>query len=145
MPLDDRAFVWLIPGMPIKFTIDHEKRFVGAKADGPVTRRDVEDFTDALVAQDALTYRKLFDATDAAGTYNDDDVMALAARATAYASLSERGPLALVPRRDTPGDLAKRYVNLGRFSGQAKIFTTADEARAWLDSLTTGQPDGAEA
>jgi hypothetical protein len=145
MPLDARAFVWLIPGMPIHLTIDHEKRFVHARVEGLITLRDIEDFSDAVVAQDALTYRKLFDASAADGTYNDDDVMTLAARATAYAALAERGPLALVPRKGGPGELARRYVNLGRFSGQAKIFTTADEARAWLDSLTTGQPDGAEA
>ena len=38
-------------------------------------------------------------ASEAAGTYNDEDVMALAARASAYASMARRGPLAIVPRK----------------------------------------------
>jgi hypothetical protein len=120
--------------MPIRYTIDHNDRFVDARADGLVTLRDIEDFSDAVVAQGALTYRKLFDASTAEGTYNDDDVMTLAARATAYAELAKRGPLALVPRRNMPPDLAKRYINLGRFTGQAKIFSTAAEARRWLEA-----------
>ena len=126
--------------MPIHLTIDHDKRFVHARAEGVITLKDIEDVSDTVVAQDALTYAKLFDATEADGTYNDDDVMTLAARATAYAALGERGPLALVPRKGGPGELARRYVNLGRFTGQAKIFATAAEARAWLDSLSTDQP-----
>ena len=42
-------------------------------------------------------------------------------------------------------ELARRYVNLGRFAGQARIFATANEARAWLDSLATDQAAGTKA
>lgn len=125
--------------MPIHFTIDHEKRFVDAKAQGVVTMKDIEAFSDTVVAQNALTYRKLFDASEADGTYDDDDVMTLAARATAYAALAKRGPIALVPRRNLPPDLATRYVNLGKFTGQAQIFPSAEAARKWLESQPLGE------
>jgi hypothetical protein len=118
--------------MPIQYTIDHEKRFVHARVLGVISLKDIEDFTDAVVAQNALTYRKLFDASKGDGTYDDQDVMALAARASAYASLAKRGPLALIPRPGHNADLARRYVNLGKFTGQAQIFDTADEALKWL-------------
>lgn len=120
--------------MPIEYTIDHAKRFVHARVLGVITLKDIEDFTDKVVAQEALTYRKLFDASQGDGTYTDEDVMTLAARAAAYASLAKRGPLALVPRVGTGADLAKRYVNLGKFTGEARIFDSADEAMTWLES-----------
>jgi len=121
--------------MPIHFTIDHAAKLVKARAEGIVTLKDIEAFSDAVVAQDALTYRKLFDARDAAGTYGDDDVMVLAARASAYAMLAKRGRLAVVPRRNAVPDLAQRYINLGKFDGNAQIFATPEEALAWLESL----------
>ena len=60
-------------------------------------------------------------------------------RAAAYATLAKRGPLALVPRPGLGADLARRYINLGKFTDQAaKIFDTAEEAREWLET----QPEG---
>jgi|GEM_PF-580726 len=126
--------------MPIEYTIDHEKCFVHAQVLGVITLKDIEDFTDVVVAQNALTYRKLFDGSRGDGTYTDDDVMTLAARAAAYASLAKRGPLALVPRPGAGADLARRYVNLGKFTGQARIFDTADEALTWLEAQPEGEP-----
>ncbi|MFN3876090.1 MAG: hypothetical protein ACK4L7_09300 [Flavobacteriales bacterium] len=124
--------------MPIEYTIDHEKRFVHARVVGVIALKDIEDFTDAVVAQNALTYRKLFDGSLGDGTYDDQDVMTLAARAAAYASLAKRGPLALVPRPGSGADLARRYVNLGKFVGEARIFDSAEEALKWLDSRSDG-------
>ncbi len=126
--------------MPIEYTIDHEKRFVHARVLGVISLKDIEAFTDAVVAQDALTYRKLFDASQGDGTYNDHDVMMLAARATAYSTLAKRGSLALVPRPGVGAELAKRYINLGKFDGQARIFETSDEAQTWLDGQSKGEP-----
>lgn len=126
--------------MPIEYTIDHEKRFVHARVLGVIELKDIEDFTDVVVTQNALTYRKLFDGSQGDGTYNDQDVMALAARATAYASLAKRGPLALVPRPGVGAELARRYVNLGKFTGQAQIFDSAEEALKWLESQPEGEP-----
>lgn len=125
--------------MPIEYTIDHEKRFVHARVLGVISLKDIEDFTDAVVAQNALTYRKLFDASHGDGTYDDHDVMALAARAAAYASLAKRGPLALIPR---PGnaDLARRYVNLGKFTGEAQIFDSVEDGLKWLEAQPEGEP-----
>ena len=126
--------------MPIEYKIDHDKRFVHARVLGVITLKDIEDFTDIVVAQNALTYRKLFDGSQGDGTYNDQDVMALAARAAAYASLAKRGPLALVPRPGVGAELAKRYVNLGKFTGEARIFDSADEALKWLEAQPEGEP-----
>jgi hypothetical protein len=125
--------------MPIEYTIDHEKRFVHARVLGVIALKDIEDFTDAVVAQNALIYRKLFDGTQGDGTYTDEDVMALAARAAAYATLAQRGPLALVPRPGMGADLARRFINLGKFTGQAQIFDSAEDGLKWLESQSEGE------
>ncbi len=126
--------------MPIEFTIDHEKRFIHARVLGVIALKDIEDFTDAVVAQNALTYRKLFDGSEGDGTYDDHDVMALAARAAAYSSLAKRGPLALIPRPGHGADLARRFINLGKFVGQAQIFDSAEEGLTWLETQPEGEP-----
>ena len=126
--------------MPIDYTIDHDKRLVQARVVGVIALKDIEAFTDAVVAQNALTYRKLFDGSRGDGSYDDHDVMMLAARAAAYATLAKRGPLALVPRPTHGAELAKRYVNLGKFTGQAQIFGTAEEGLKWLEAQPEGEP-----
>ncbi len=77
--------------MPIQFTIDHKARHVEAKFDGHLVLKDIEDFTDAVVGQGALPYRKLIDGRTAYGTYTDADVMALGARMAAYAPEPRQG------------------------------------------------------
>lgn len=123
--------------MPITFKIDHARRYVIARAEGQITLEDIETFTDAVVVQDALPYRKLFDGRTAYGKYTDEELMRLAARVSAYASLSSnRGALAIVPAREY-FDLASRFVNLGQSDRPARVFLEVELAERWLES----QPD----
>lgn len=117
--------------MPIRFTIDHAKRLVHACAEGAVTRDDVETFMDAVMVADAMPYRKLFDGRTAYGKYNDDDLMMLGARVSAYASVERRGAVALVPAPEYV-EMTGRFINLGKSGRAARIFTDVDEAMRWL-------------
>mgnify|MGYP003578844172 FL=1 len=121
--------------MPIRYTIDHEARFVHARAEGPTSLQDVEALLDAIVVQDALSYRKLFDASDAIAEYKEHDIMTLGARASVYAKLARRGALAIVPRKNVHPELALRFLNLARYEGAARIFQSADDGLKWLESL----------
>jgi hypothetical protein len=118
--------------MPIHFTIDHKARYIEAKFDGHLVLKDVEGFCDAVIAADGLPYRKLIDGRTATGTYTDADVMAMGARLSAYATISTRGALALVPAPGTSLELADRVLNLGKDGRPAKAFLSIDEARKWL-------------
>ena len=80
--------------MPVRFTIDHDKRYVTVRATGVVLLDEVLDYFDALVTQNAMPYRKLFDAREAQPQLSDDDVMVLGARVSAYAAYDPRGPVA---------------------------------------------------
>ena len=119
--------------MPINVKIDHARRWVEAVAEGEVALEDIEEFLDAVIVADALPYRKLFDGRASYGTYTDEEVMRLAARLSAYASLGRRGSVALV----TPVqyfELATRVLNLDRREQPGRAFIDIDEARTWLEA-----------
>ena len=121
--------------MPVHFTIDHDKRYVEARAEGETGLEDIEKFLDAVVVQGALPYRKLFDGRLAIPKYVDlnNDVMMLGARMSAYASnLEPRGAVAIIAPNQEASDLAKRFINLAASKRPAKIFLSEDEARKWL-------------
>jgi hypothetical protein len=119
--------------MPIRFTIDHAKRFIRARAEGEISLGDIEDFTDAIMVENAMPYRKLFDGRGAFGRYDDNDLMTLAARISAYAAVERRGALALVPSPDY-FELASRFINLGKTDRPSRAFLDPDEAVRWLEA-----------
>ena len=119
--------------MPVDFDIDHTKRFVWVRAHGVVLLREILDYFDALVVDDAMPYPKLFDARDAKPELSDDDVMVLGARVSAYAAFEPRGPVAAVATTRKAGDILQRFMNLGSAQRPMRLFATVDEAQAWLD------------
>jgi hypothetical protein len=119
--------------MPVHFTIDHDKRYVEARAEGETTREDVEAFLDAVVLQGALPYRKLFDGRLAIAKYDDNDVMMVGARMSAYAAnLEARGAVAFIAPNEAAADLARRFINLSKSKRPARVFLAEDAARKWL-------------
>ncbi len=120
--------------MPIEFTIDHDKRFVHAHTNGVVTREDIEAYLDAVVVQGAMPYRKLFNCLDVIGKYDDEDVMLLGARISAYADMEPRGPLAIVAVTDQAVEVTNRFMNLGGAKRPARLFRSATDARKWLEA-----------
>ena len=119
--------------MPVKFEIDHARRFVHARAEGDGGLKDIEAFLDTVVVENALPYRKLFDGRRAIGRYVDDDLMLLAARVGVYSQIDRRGALAIL----TPPqyvELTARFLNLGRSERPARSFLDEGEAMRWLEA-----------
>ena len=82
--------------------------------------------------QDAMPYPKLFDAREAEPDLTDDDVMILGARVSAYAVMDPRGPVAAVAVTKKAGDILQRFMNLGGAQRPMRLFSSVEEARAWL-------------
>jgi hypothetical protein len=121
--------------MPITWTISHAERLVTVKADGPVTLRNVEEYLDAIVVNDAMPYRKLVDCTAMQPIASDEEMMQLGGRMRAYVATLEGGPLAFVATTPDVLDYVRRYINLVMGATRpVKIFKTVDEARRWLDA-----------
>ncbi|TAJ36204.1 MAG: hypothetical protein EPO67_04045 [Reyranella sp.] len=118
--------------MPLRWDIDHAERFVHIVAEGPVTLKEMEAHFDALVLANAMGYAKLFDSSRGQPVYNDDDVLAMGARLSAYTATLPSGPLAVVGTSDLVWSTFKRFVNISPSRRPAKLFVSVDKARAWL-------------
>ncbi|WP_428659905.1 hypothetical protein [Reyranella sp.] len=121
--------------MPVQFEIDHTARFVTVRAYGVVRLAEILDYFDALVVQNAMPYPKLFDAREADPDLTNDDVMTLGARVSAYAAMDPRGPVAAVAVTKKASAILQRFMNLGGAQRPMRLFSTIEEARAWLVSL----------
>jgi hypothetical protein len=118
--------------LPVEYVINHDKKVVTARAHGPVVLKEILDYFDALVVQDAMGYPKLFDAREAIPRLSDDDVMVLGARTSAYAIYDPRGPVAAVATTAAASAILQRFMNLGGADRPMRLFTSVDEAWAWL-------------
>jgi hypothetical protein len=120
--------------MPIHWSISHPSKLVVAVCKGALTRKDVEDYLDAVVIADSLPYRKIFDMTQAEPAIPDDDMMALGARIRAYATMGRMGPLALVASTDVSYERAQLFAALADAERPIRIFRELHQARQWLDA-----------
>lgn len=126
--------------MPISVHIDHEARLVRSVATGPVTFQDTWSYHETLVVEDALSYAKLMDATDATFLHDDDEVMRLGARVSAYNDVPNRGPVAVIARDEEQRGMLRRYFNLAGDAFPTALFESEPEARRWLREV--GEPKG---
>ena len=97
--------------MPLRWEILHAEKLVYLVADGTVTLKDLEEHFDAVLVADAMPYAHLFNAINCQPVYSDADVMTMAARVSAYASIVKSGPLAVVTLSDDVEDTFKRFIN----------------------------------
>src|SRR5690242_12052117 len=99
--------------MPIAWKILAAEQMVMARADGPVMLQDIVDYLDAVVVANAQPYAKLFDAGTMELKLNDEEVMLLGARMSAYSgAYGEAGPLAFVATTLAVEGFAKRFLNV---------------------------------
>ena len=121
--------------MPLRWEILHDEKLVHVIAEGPVTMKDMEGHYDALTVADAFRYAKLFDATELQPVYDDQDVMAMGARLSAYTATMKSGPLAVVAQGEPVASTFRRFLNMSPSRRPAKLFKTEAEARAWLATV----------
>ncbi|WP_218190880.1 hypothetical protein [Enhydrobacter aerosaccus] len=105
-----------------------------ALCEGVIARCDLEAYLDGVLVEGALPYRKLFDLANAESGLVDGDMMALAARIQAYASVDPggMGPLAIVASGQTQQEYAQLFAALTVSRRRLKIFRSAGAAEKWL-------------
>ena len=118
--------------MPLRWEILHSEKLVHIVGDGLVVPKDLEQHFDALVVANALGYRKLFDARNVQPVYDDDDMMRMGARLSAYTANFPSGPLAVIGGGSDIRSTFMRFINVSPSKRPAKLFKTEAEARAWL-------------
>lgn len=119
--------------MALRWEIRHDLELVDSVAEGPVTREELEAHLDDVVIQNALRYKKLFDGTMLVPAYDDNDVLMMGARLSAYTANFDNGPLALVGTRPEVVEAFRRFVNISPSDRPAAVFADRASALAWLE------------
>ena len=119
--------------MALHWTISHPQRLVIALAKGQLAFDELDGYLAALVREEALGYRKIFDVTHAPGSLTPDTISALAQRVRGLGERMVLGPLAIVAASD------ESYIQARQFAAEAvarrplTIFREMHAARRWLD------------
>jgi hypothetical protein len=118
--------------MPLTYKIDHEKRFVTVQTTDLVTLDDILVYYEALAVQEAMAYRKLFDASEGDLQLSDEDLMTLGAWVSAFSQYDPRGPIAILCTTLKTENTMRRYMNLGGAKRAVKMFRSRPRAMKWL-------------
>jgi len=123
--------------MPLQWAIDHQRRRVTATLLQTTTEQEMYAFLGEVIAQDAMPYGKLFDATRAARWITPNRVGPIAATTRLYSrmGLGPVGPLAIVVADERANRRAEEYAMLADANRAVRIFGGTQEAEAWLASL----------
>jgi hypothetical protein len=124
----------------MQFNIDHQKRYVDVRGLGDVFLQDILDYFDALVVENAMPYRKMIDMRGVTPRIDDNDMMTLGARVSAYANMEPRGPIAVVSTAPESDLFIRRFMNLGGAKRPMRLFNSLDAAKNWLDGMPEAEP-----
>ena len=119
--------------MALTWTIDTQNHLMIAVADGNVTRVDVENYLDAIIANQALTYRKVFDASKGGTTMTTDDLLPLGVRMRSFHASGEMGPLAIVVAPGQGKRLARTFGMLAVADRPMQVFARVAQAYRWIE------------
>jgi hypothetical protein len=127
--------------MPVVWGVDHAARLVSAKATGELSRSDIEDYLDGLVAAATLSFRKVLDMAESRLALSAEDMAALGARIRGHESMGPMGSVAIIAGSDEIYDQVRLFESVVDAQRPLKIFRDAEMAYAWLN---VGLPEGVE-
>jgi hypothetical protein len=120
--------------MPLRWCIDHSAQRVAVTLREDTSEGEMYDFLGELVAQGAMAYAKVFDASAGVPAATPSRIGPIVATARLYArmGLGPVGPTAIVVGT---GAANRRADLLSDAAGRVRVFGQRDEAEAWLDNL----------
>ena len=118
--------------MPLEWTVDLENRAMTAVATSDVTRPEVEAFLDAIMANSALGFRKLFDASGATTSMAPEDLLALGLRMRSMHFEGPMGPLAIVVPPERGEQIERMFGMIAAADRPMRLFVDLTRARRWF-------------
>lgn len=121
--------------MSFHYLIDSKRRFVSVKAEGDITRSDVDAYLEAVVGAGALGYRKLFDWRAGVPAMDFSELMSVVAAARSYHD-RPHGALAIVlsERQRQSLELARVLGVLLSARRPMRVFSSVLTATRWLET-----------
>ncbi|MEZ4589449.1 MAG: hypothetical protein R2909_23990 [Gemmatimonadales bacterium] len=119
--------------MPISFALDDRAGILRTVFSGPITRTEVEEFVEELVASGLFTHPHLIDARTAEMSLSPDDNRALEAAIGRLRSGHGHTRTAFIPGRDVDYGMARMYGMLSDSSDPGfAVFRDVEQAVVWL-------------
>ena len=120
--------------MPVHWTISHANRLVVAVTKDDVDSKDIEQYFAGVTAEDAMSYRKIFEITHTPLALNADNLKTLGQRVVYYAQNGQIGPVAIVAASDESYAQAQIFAQAANVRRPLQIFRELHAARRWLDA-----------
>lgn len=127
--------------MPIMWGVNHAARLVSAKATGELSRTEIEDYIDGLMAAATLSYRKVLDMAESRLALSGDDMACLGELIRGHESVGPMGSVAVIAGSDEVYDQFRLFESIIHAQRPLRVFRDAEMAYAWL---TVGLPEGVE-
>jgi len=120
--------------MPLRWTIDHDRRLVSVAAVGAVLASDIQAYLDDLVREGAMPYAKLFDVSQAVSFLKADDLEDLGKWLRRYmdAPTGTVGPLAIVASSPELFVQAEFFSDMASGRRPIRVFRDPESAKRWL-------------
>lgn len=118
--------------MPLHWDINHTHQLMVVVAEGMIARQEVDRMLDAMIAERALGYRKLFDGTQGDTTMGPSEILDLGVRMRTLHQHGTMGPLAVVVPADKWEMVARVLGMLAAAKRPMRVFQTVAKARRWL-------------
>ena len=128
--------------MPITYTLDRERRRMMTRAEGLLTRADLEHHLDVEAQDHAEGFAELFDATGATTDVTAEDIRGLVDRARQWQAAGVSvGPTAIVATTNVVYGMARMYAMLAEFlNAPVEVFREIGPAMEWLDHISPPSP-----
>jgi hypothetical protein len=127
--------------MALHWTISHPQRLVIALAKDELAFADIARYLEALAAEKALAYAKIFDISHVPAGLDERAVREAAALVRRYAGGLQLGPLAIVAVGDGSFEAARLFAAEAAAARPLTIFRELHLARQWLDAQQS-PPEG---
>src|SRR5690242_7164363 len=119
--------------MPVHWTISHPTRLVVAVTKDVVTVADIEKYFAGVTAEDAMSYRKIFEITHTPKALSTENLQALGQPVVYYARHGQVGPVAIVAASEESFEQARIFAAAAHVQRPLMIFRELHAARRWLD------------
>lgn len=127
------------------WVIDSRERLVVVRADGAVSRANIEALLVAVAGAGAMGYRKLIDATAGEFSLSVEDIWAIGAMARSYHKGKVGAAAIVLPRpsgiSSTAAQLVARLIGmLATADRPLRVFKSMTSARRWLNAAPRLDP-----
>ncbi len=123
--------------MPVHWTISHSARLVIAIAKDDVKIENIEQYFAGVTAEDAMSYRKIFEIAVTPMSLSEQMLKSLGQRVILYAQHGQVGPVAIVAESDDSYAKAQVFASAANADRPLQIFRELHAARRWLDQQET--------